>query len=181
MKQKSTTKRLTAGALMLAFGIALPQIFHLTGIPQAGEIFLPMHIPVILTGFVIGGDYGFIIGVLTPIISHFVTGMPGTPRLPFMIGELAIYGLVSGLLYHNAGLRNKKFGGLITLIASMLAGRLFYAAMLFVAANLLNIKYQMRRSDCGSDGNGQGHLRNRASASCDSSDYICGTKRRFNK
>ena len=57
-----------------------------------------------------------------------------------MIGELAIYGLVSGLLYHNAGLRNKKFGGLITLIASMLAGRLFYAAMLFVAANLLNIK-----------------------------------------
>lgn len=140
MKRKSTTKRLTAGALMLAFGIALPQLFHLTGIPQAGEIFLPMHIPVILTGFVIGGDYGFIIGVLTPLISHLVTGMPGTPRLPFMIGELAIYGLVSGLLYHNAGLRNKKFGGLITLIASMLAGRLFYAAMLFVAANLLNIK-----------------------------------------
>ena len=140
MKRKSTTKRVTAGALMLAFGIALPQLFHLTGIPQAGEIFLPMHIPVILTGFVIGGDYGFIIGVLTPLISHFVTGMPGTPRLPFMIGELAIYGLVSGLLYHNAGLRNKKFGGLITLIASMLAGRLFYAAMLFVAANLLNIK-----------------------------------------
>ena len=99
-----------------------------------------MHIPVLLAGLVIGGDYGFIIGMLTPLISHFVTGMPGTPRLPFMIGELAIYGLVSGLLYHNAGLKNKKLGGLITLVASMLAGRLFYAAMLFVAANLLNIK-----------------------------------------
>lgn len=140
MKYGSSTKRLTTAALMLVFGIVLPQLFHLTGIPQAGEIFLPMHIPVILTGFVIGGDYGFIIGVLTPLISHFVTGMPGTPRLPFMIGELAVYGLVRGLLYHNAGLKNKKLGGLITLVASMLAGRLFYAVMLFVAANLLNIK-----------------------------------------
>lgn len=57
-----------------------------------------------------------------------------------MIGELAVYGLVRGLLYHNAGLKNKKLGGLITLVASMLAGRLFYAVMLFVAANILNIK-----------------------------------------
>ena len=140
MKRKASTKRLTAGALMLAFGILLPQLFHLTGIPQAGEIFLPMHIPVLLAGFVIGGEYGFAIGALTPILSHFITGMPGTPRLPFMIGELAIYGLVSGLLFHNAGFRNKKLGGLITLVVSMIAGRAFYAAMLFVAANLLNIK-----------------------------------------
>lgn len=140
MKYGSSTKRLTTAALMLVFGIVLPQLFHLTGIPQAGEIFLPMHIPVLLAGFVIGGDYDFFIGMLTPLISHFVTGMPGTPRLPFMIGELAIYGLVSGLLYHNAGLKNKKLGGLITLVASMLAGRLFYAVMLFAAANLLNIK-----------------------------------------
>ncbi len=140
MQRKFSTKRLTAGALMLAFGIVLPQLFHLTGIPQAGEIFLPMHIPVLLTGFIIGGDYGLIIGMLTPLISHFVTGMPAAPRLPFMIGELAIYGLVGGLLYRNAGLKNKKFGGVISLIASMLAGRLFYAAMLFVAADILNIE-----------------------------------------
>lgn len=139
MKNK-TTKKLTAGAVMLAFGIILPQLFHLTGIPQAGEIFLPMHIPVLLAGFIIGGEYGFAIGALTPIISHFITGMPGTPRLPFMIGELAVYGLVSGILYHKTRLGEKKLGGLITLVASMIAGRLFYAAMLFVAAGILNIK-----------------------------------------
>lgn len=139
MKNK-TTKKLTAGAVMLAFGIILPQLFHLTGIPQAGEIFLPMHIPVLLAGFIIGGEYGFAIGALTPIISHFITGMPGTPRLPFMIGELAVYGLVSGILYHKTRLGEKKLGGLITLVASMIAGRLFYAAMLLVAAGILNIK-----------------------------------------
>jgi niacin transporter len=131
---------MTVGALMLAFGIVLPQLFHLTGIPQVGEVFLPMHIPVLLAGFLIGGEYGFAIGLLTPLISHFITEMPGTARLPFMMGELAIYGLVSGLLYHKAKLKNKKLGGLITLIASMVAGRLFYAAMLFVAASFLNIK-----------------------------------------
>lgn len=125
---------------MLAFGIILPQLFHLTGIPQAGEVFLPMHIPVLLAGFVIGGEYGFAIGLLTPLISHFITGMPATPRLPFMMGELAVYGLVCGLLYHKARLKDKKFGAIITLVASMVSGRLFYAAMLFVAANLLNIK-----------------------------------------
>lgn len=139
MKNKTTTKRMTAGAIMLAFGIILPQLFHLTGIPQAGEVFLPMHIPVLLTGFVIGGDYGFAIGVLTPLISHFITGMPGAPRLPFMMGELAIYGLVSGLLFHNARMNEKKFGGVATLIISMVCGRLFYAAMLFVAASFLNV------------------------------------------
>lgn len=140
MKRNSHTHRLTAGAIMLAFGIILPQLFHLTGIPQAGEIFLPMHIPVLLAGFVIGGDYGFLLGILTPILSHFLTGMPASPRLPFMIGELAVYGLLSGLLYHNLGLKKKKFGGIATLVSTMLGGRIFYAAMLFVAAEFLKIE-----------------------------------------
>lgn len=93
-----------------------------------------------MQGFVIGGDYGFAIGVLTPLISYFVTGMPAAPRLPFMIGELAVYGLVSGLLYHKAGLKNKRLGGLAALVAAMLSGRLFYAAMLFVAASIFKIE-----------------------------------------
>ncbi len=140
MKKNFATHKLTAGALMLAFGIILPQLFHLTGISQAGEVFLPMHIPVLLTGFVIGREYGLAVGALTPLISHLITGMPGTMRLPFMVGELAVYGLVSGLLYHNARLKDKKFGELITLVVSMTAGRVFYALMLLVAAELLNIR-----------------------------------------
>lgn len=140
--RKSHTYRLTVGAIMLAFGIILPQLFHLTGIPQAGEVFLPMHIPVLLAGFLTGGAYGATVGFLAPLISSILTGMPAAPRLPFMIGELAVYGFVSGLLYHSRGLKSKKLGSTVTLVSAMLAGRVFYAAMLWVAANAFHI-------DCG--------------------------------
>lgn len=142
MKRGSYTHKLTLGAAMLAFGIILPQLFHLTGIPQAGEIFLPMHIPVLMAGFLTGGAYGAAVGIFAPLISSILTGMPAAPRLPFMIAELAAYGLVSGLLYHNCGLKSKKFGSVVTLVSAMLVGRAFYAAMLWIAANAFHI-------DCG--------------------------------
>ena len=83
---------------MTAFAILLPQAFHLTGIPQSGQIFLPMHIPVLISGFVLGPVFGLFIGVLSPIISSLLTGMPDSFRLPFMIAELASYGFMSGIL-----------------------------------------------------------------------------------
>lgn len=140
MKNKSGTHKITIGALMLALSIILPQIFHLTGIPQVGEIFLPMHIPVLLAGFLTGPWLGLFIGAAAPIISHFITNMPPSARLPFMIGELAFYGLVSGLLYHTVDLKSKKAGTIITLIIAMLAGRLVYAAMLFGASEFFGMQ-----------------------------------------
>lgn len=140
MKNKSNTYKITTGALMLALSIILPQIFHLTGIPQVGEIFLPMHIPVLLSGFFIGPWFGLFIGTAAPVISHFITNMPPSARLPFMICELAVYGLVSGLLYHTADLKSKKAGAVITLVAAMIAGRAAYAAMMFAAAKLFGMQ-----------------------------------------
>ena len=140
MKRNSKTTRLTIGAMMLAMSIILPQIFHFTGIPQVGSVFLPMHIPVILAGFILGPAYGTVIGAVAPIISHFITNMPVSARLPFMIGELAVYGLVSGLMFHQMGLKNKKFGSFVSLIVAMIAGRAFYAGMLFVAARFMGIE-----------------------------------------
>ena len=125
---------------MLALSIVLPQIFHLTHIPQVGEIFLPMHIPVLLAGFLAGPWFGLFIGAAAPVISHFITNMPPSARLPFMIGELAAYGLVSGLLYYKADLKSKKFGTVITLIAAMVAGRAVYAAMLAGASEFFGME-----------------------------------------
>ncbi len=140
MKRKSNTLKISLGAMLMTLSIVLPQIFHLTGIPQVGAVFLPMHIPVLLAGFMLGPIYGSVIGVIAPVVSYFVAGMPTAARLPFMIVELLFYGLASGLFYHVFNLKNKKFGTVISLILSMISGRLAYAAALVIAGKLFGIE-----------------------------------------
>ncbi|MBR6531416.1 MAG: ECF transporter S component [Clostridia bacterium] len=140
MKRDSKTIKIAVGAMLTALSIVLPQVFHLTGIPQVGSIFLPMHIPVLLAGFMLGPVYASIIGALAPVISHLLTNMPAAARLPFMIVELLVYGLASGLFYHVFRLKEKRFGAVITLALSMLAGRLVYALALVVAAEFFGIE-----------------------------------------
>jgi len=134
------TKKITFGALIVAISVLLPQAFHFAG-QQAGQIFLPMHIPVLLGGFILGPGYGLAIGILSPVLSSLLTSMPPMAKLPFMILELAAYGFASGLLY--GFLKRKKahttIAAYISLIAAMAAGRLVYALSLFVAAEMLGI------------------------------------------
>ena len=40
---KNTTRKITYGALIIACAVVLPQLFHLSGIPNSGAVFLPMH------------------------------------------------------------------------------------------------------------------------------------------
>ena len=98
---KKNVKKITVGGLLIALALVLPMAFHLTGVPQPGQVFLPMHIPVLLGGFVLGPVFGFFVGLFSPIISSVLTGMPAVGRLPFMMIELAVYGLVSGLMYNT--------------------------------------------------------------------------------
>lgn len=133
------TKKLTYSGLLLAVGILLPQAFHITGIPQSGAVFLPMHIPVLLAGFLLGPVYGAFIGMILPVISFLLTNMPVLARLPFMMGELLAYGLLSGLLYQTFQFCQKKFGIYTSLLTAMLGGRVVYAIMLLIATYLLNI------------------------------------------
>lgn len=140
MKRKSGTVHITVGAMLAALSIIIPQIFHFTGIPQAGSVFLPMHIPVLLSGFILGPVYGVIIGAVSPAVSFLITDMPTAERLPFMIAELAFYGLISGLFFHTLNFKAKKFGTVSTLLISMLCGRLAYALMLFCASEFFGIE-----------------------------------------
>lgn len=96
-------------------GLLLPQVFHVFG---AGTVFLPMHIPVLLCGFICGGPYGLLCGLITPFLSSVFTGMP--PMFPTgisMMLELATYGFLTGFLYEKA---EKTY---VSLIGAMLGGR----------------------------------------------------------
>ena len=52
------TKRLVISALLLAAGLVLP--FLTGGIPNFGRMLLPMHLPVLLCGFVCGWKWGLL-------------------------------------------------------------------------------------------------------------------------
>jgi thiamine transporter ThiT len=57
--------------------------FH--AVPNAGSIYLPMHIPLLLCGLLCGWSYGLLCGLIGPALSTYVTGMPPVAYLPPML------------------------------------------------------------------------------------------------
>ena len=128
--QKKNVRDLVAAGLFVALGIVLPLAFH--GIQGAGPIFLPMHIPVLMSGLILGWKYGLAVGVVTPILSHFLTGMPPIAPLPMlqvMIFELAAYGAVAGILIRIVRTKNTYANLYVALIGAMLVGRLVMGSL----------------------------------------------------
>ncbi len=137
---QNKTKKITITAVFLAIALLLPQVFHIFPIPNSGNVFLPMHIPVILCGYIVGPVQGLLLGVISPILSFFITGMPNAARLPFMVCELMVYGLSAGVAYKYLFCKvNKTIRIYITLILSMIMGRIAYFIGLLVAIYLLHI------------------------------------------
>lgn len=126
MKQNQV-RNLVMAALCVALGVALPQAFH--AIPNAGSVLLPMHIPVLLCGLTCGWPYGLACGILAPLTSSLITGMPGPAYLPAMVCELAAYGLISGLSarFIHTGRRTRDI--YLQLVSAMLIGRMVYGAV----------------------------------------------------
>lgn len=130
------TKKLTLTAMCLALGVILPQAFHM--IPNAGNIFLPMHIPVLICGFICGPFYGLTVGIITPCLSHIIFSMPPAMMLGQMIVELGVYGLCTGLFNQIITINNELLKYYLVLIISMVVGRITYGicnALLFKAGN----------------------------------------------
>ena len=101
LKIKITIKSLVSAGVV-ALAVILPQILHLA-LGQAGGVqWLPMYLPVLLGGCLLGWAWGLGIGIMSPIVSFLITlafnnPMPALQRLPFMIAELAVFAAVSGL------------------------------------------------------------------------------------
>lgn len=132
-KSKISVKaQVLATFVALIAAVALPQIFHLMGAlsglgTSLGETFLPMHLPILFAGLVAGPYVGAAAGLLSPAVSHLLTGMPGEAMLPFMMIELCVYGLVCGLL------RNVKLPTIVKVLAAQVAGRAVRAMALVIA------------------------------------------------
>ena len=131
-KSNTITIKIAYGGLLTALGILLPEVFHIFG-QNAGMMFLPIQIPVLMAGVLLGPYYGFGVGILVPVLSCLFTGMPPVPKVYFMIFELGTYGLISGIAVRKAGV-------LKGLLATMAAGRAVYGISLAAGVWILHMQ-----------------------------------------
>ena len=133
MKNRNQILKMVFAAMFLALSYVMP---FLTGqIPEIGSMLCPMHIPVLLCGFICGWPWGLAVGFVAPLLRSFTLGMPPLfPTAFCMAFELAAYGLVSGLMHKL--LPRKKPCIYCSLIVAMVIGRLVWGAAMFICMGI---------------------------------------------
>ncbi|MBR6518762.1 MAG: ECF transporter S component [Oscillospiraceae bacterium] len=136
----NSTKKLVTSSLLLAVALLLPFV---TGqIPEIGNMLLPMHLPVLLAGFIVGGPSAMAIGAIAPLLRSVLWGMPVLfPKAISMAFELAAYGLVSGIVYSNSKKDGKSV--FISLITAMIAGRVVWGIVSMILFGVMGKGFTM--------------------------------------
>ena len=138
-RQATVQKRITVNTVLsvglIAIAVILPQIVHLA-LGQPGDVqLLPMYLPVLIGGCLLGWKWALAVGILSPVVSFAITSLMGNPmpalaRLPFMMAELAVFALVSGLfskkIYENG------LWAFPSVILAQLAGRAVFLGLVAI-------------------------------------------------
>ena len=130
------TKTLATVVAMVA-AVALPQIFHLLGRVSdmgtaLGETFLPMHVAIFAVGLLAGPWAGLVAGALSPAISFGLTAMPTAVMRPYMMMELASYGLIAGLFAKS------RIPTVLKLLLAQIGGRALRAVAIVIGVYAFN-------------------------------------------
>ena len=134
---KLLLRHLTCAAMCLALCLYLP---FLTGqIPQIGRALSPMHIPVLLAGFLCGPWWAMVVGLVAPMLRHSLFLMPPLVTAIAMSFELAAYGLFSGLLYQL--LPKKRSNIYVSLILAMLGGRIVWGIAMTIISGVTGSEF----------------------------------------
>ena len=133
----SSIKKICLCAICTALCYVLPLAFH----PLVmGTALSPMHIPVLLCGLLCGWPYGAFCGVVGPLLSSLLSGMPPAAMLLYMIPELCVYGLFSGLLLKWFRTGHAYADLYLALVPAMLLGRIAGGPLPCLAAAVTGIK-----------------------------------------
>ncbi len=144
--------------LLIVLAVALPQFGHFFG-KEFSATYMPMYAPALLAGCLLGYGWGLGVGILSPVISFgfsslFLSSvMPTASRLPYMILELALYGLICGLfakkIEKNAFVAfpvvalAQVSGRAVYVIYNLIAGRSFLELWASVQTGLLGLYIQL--------------------------------------
>lgn len=135
MNSRKTIIKIILSALFLALAYVMP--FFTGQIPEIGSMLCPLHIPIILCGFLCGWKYGLVIGLIAPLFRSLTLGMPPLfPNATCMSFELSIYGAVSGLMYNI--LPKKKLYIYCSLFTAMIFGRIIWGIAMFICMGIKN-------------------------------------------
>jgi len=137
----SHARQFSLAGLLGAMGLLLPIGFHALG--WGGKILLPMHLPIVIAGFLLEPGLAVSLGLIVPLLSAVLTGMPplAPPVALLMSVELAVKAGVASILYRR--LRMPMWAALPVAIAADW-GVLVMAAMLatkFFAIQASPVKY----------------------------------------
>ena len=125
--------KMVLAAIFLALAFVLP--FFTGQIPEIGALLCPMHLPVLLCGFVCGPWWGLAVGFVAPLLRSLSLGMPPFfPTAVCMALELAAYGVTAGLL--RRVLPRGKGYLYVSLLGSMLLGRAVWGLAMLLCAGL---------------------------------------------
>lgn len=130
---KYSAKDLAIGGLFGALGVVLPILFHLVGL---GKTLLPMHLPVLVCGFLVSPAVAFAVGFVTPLTSSVLTGMPPlVPTALLMTLELATLALTASLCYQKLRLPT-----VVSVLVAIVAARVVGGLELLALAPLMGFK-----------------------------------------
>lgn len=134
------TEKIVLSGLFIAMGIVLAPVFHSAGLGQAIS---PLHFPVLIAGFIVGWKYALAIGIITPLLSFLMPfGIPDIITAAQISAELAVYGLVIGLIYKFLKpFKTRLFNIYLSLIIAMLAGRIVGGAVTALTFGLQGSTY----------------------------------------
>lgn len=117
-----------------AAALALPVLFHALGL---GAAFLPMFLPLSAAGFLLPFRVAGPLAVAVPAMSFVLTGMPPMtvpPTGPIMMLELGFLMAANRWLFARL-----KINIFLAAAISTVAERLFYLALLYLAATVLRL------------------------------------------
>jgi hypothetical protein len=114
-----------ATVVLITMGVATPLVAHAIG--SACWIWLPAHWPALLAGLALGLRTGALVGLATLIVE--LVARPALAASP-AAAEILVYGLVAGLAGTRARTIPHRYAGLV---AAMLAGRVAYAVVAWIA------------------------------------------------
>ena len=145
LKVKITVKSLISAGI-IALAVILQHLIHLIAGQQGGVQWLPMYLPVLLGGCLLGWAWGLGVGIASPVVSFFITlafgnPMPALARLPFMMAELAVFAAVSGLFSKKIAVNG--WMAFPAVLLAQVSGRAFFLLLVTIFQSVAPFTPQM--------------------------------------